>query len=126
MKKLILLLIVIAAAFIFYTRDRLYIRDPLAAVFVDGAKQEGTQVYINYKNDVFLENDNSPTFLKVIQHNNHIGAPTEMHGLHWLVYLADADPVPLLQADTTAVVDTMTGKKVVFHRGAQVTTVTLY
>jgi hypothetical protein len=125
MKKVILILVLIAIVFIAVMRNRLFLRDPFATVFIDGEKQSGTQVYINFQNEVFLENDNPPAFIKVIQHNNHIGPPTEMHGMHWLVMLSDADVAPLLQPDTTSVVDSMTAKQVVYHQGRQVTTITL-
>ena len=125
MKKLILILALILIVFIAIERNRLYIRDPFATVLVDGEKQSGTQVFINFQNDVFLENDNPPAFIKVIQHNSHIGSPKEMHGMHWVVMLAEADVVPLLQPDTNAVIDSMTAKQVVFHQGRQVTTIDL-
>lgn len=125
MKKVIAIIVLLFVVFVAYNRNRLYIRDPFASVMVDGEKQSGTQIYINFQNEVFLENDNPPTFIKVVQHNNHIGAPTEMHGMHWVVMLADADTVPLLQADTNAVVDNMTAKQIVYHQGRQVTTIDL-
>jgi hypothetical protein len=126
MKKLILILFLLFAAFVLYNHQRLYLRDPLASVTFDGAKLDGVQVYINYSNDVMLLRESPPAFWTVVQHENHVGTPAAMKGMHWVGYLADADVVPLLTADTSATVDSMTGKAVTYHDGKHVTVVTLH
>jgi hypothetical protein len=126
MKKLILLLFVLFIIFVAVYRQRLYLRDPLATVTRDGVKENGAQVYINFSNDVFLQNDNAPAYMTVIQHGNHVGSPAIRRGLMFLVYFADDDPVPLIAADKTAVVDTMTGKVVTFHDARRQTVITLH
>ena len=126
MKKIILLLVLIFIVFVAYNRQRLYLRDPLANVTHDGVKEDGTQVFINYSNDVLLENDNPPLYVKIIQHNNHVGLPVTLKCMHFIVCLADADVVTLVEPDTKAVVESMTGKSITLREGKQETVITLH
>ena len=123
MKKLLLLLFVVLIVFIVYNKQRIYLRDPLASVTRDGVKEEGAQVFINYSNDVLLENDRSPMYVTLVQHGNHVGTPLNLKGMHFVVYLTDADVATL--ADSNAVVESMDGKSVVYRDGKQQTVVTL-
>ena len=125
MKKVLLLLLLVLIVFVVYNRQRLYVRDPLGSVLRDGVKEDGAQVFINYANDVFLENDHPPSYLFVVQHDDHIGTPQKMTCMHFVVCMADADVVPLLMSDTGAVVDTMTGKSVEYHEGKHKTAIAL-
>jgi hypothetical protein len=126
MKKLILLLIVLFIVFVAIERQRLYLRDPLATVTRDGVKEDGAQVYINFSNDVLIENDHAPMYVTVIQHDNHVGTPVALKGMHYIAYLADADVVTLIATDKTAVVETMTGKAVTYHDAHRQTVITLH
>ena len=125
MKKVLLLLFVVFLVFVVYNRQRLYLRDPLGGVMRDGVKEDGAQVFINYSNDVLLENDNAPMYMTVIQHENHVGAPAKLMCMHFVVCLADADVVTLVSAAPNVVVDSMTGKAVSYHQGKRVTVVGL-
>jgi hypothetical protein len=126
MRKLILLLLVLFLAFVYYARHRLYVRDPLGTVAhgSPAVKEYGAQVFIDYDNDVLLENDNAPAYITVVQHGNHIGTPVEMKCLHWVLCFADADVVPLLQP-LRADVESMTNKEVVYRTRDGLTTVSL-
>jgi hypothetical protein len=126
MKKFILFLFLIFAIFVIYNRQRLYLRDPLANVTLDGQKLDGAQVYINYSNDVMVLREAAPAFWTVIQHGNHVGAPVAMKGMHWVGYLADNDVVQLMTADQNAVVSSMTSKAVTYRDGRHVTVITLH
>jgi hypothetical protein len=119
MKKLIaaigLLLIVLAVVY----RERLYVRDPLGSVTRDGVHEDGAQVYINWSSDVLLENDappnHQPLTLTLIQHARPIGLPRQMHCLHWLLCLTDADNATLVAPDPGAYIESMTNRQVTFH-----------
>jgi hypothetical protein len=121
MKKLIALIILALLVLAAIYRQRLYLRDPLGSVTRDGVHEDGAQVYINWSNDVLLENDNPPgathgeMTLTLIQHARPIGLPKQMHCLHWLVCLADADEATLVAADPGARIESMTTKQVAFH-----------
>jgi hypothetical protein len=113
-KKLILLLFLVFVVFVVYNRQRLYLRDPLGNVLRDGVKEDGTQVFINYSNDVLLENDHPPMYVTVIQHDDHIGTPLKLQCIHFVVCLADADVVTLA-GTTNDKVDSMSSRTVSFH-----------
>ena len=125
MKKLIALLILIFIVFVAYNRQRLYLRDPLGSVTHDGVKEDGTQVFINYSNDVLLENDHAPAYIKVIQHNDHIGIPVALKCVHFIVCLADADPVTLLLPQPNTTIESMDAKTITLHEGKQQTIIAL-
>jgi len=121
MKKIIALIVVILLVLAVIYRQRLYLRDPLGSVTRDGVHEDGAQVYINWSSDVLLENDNPPgaapgqMTLTLIQHARPIGLPKQMHCLHWLVCLADADQATLAAADPGAHIESMSSKQVAFR-----------
>ncbi len=125
MKKLILLLFLLFIIFVIYNRQRLYLRDPLGGVTHNGVKEDGAQVFINYSNDVLLENDHSPAYIKIIQHNDHIGIPVSLKCVHFIVCLADADPVTLLLPESNAAIESMDGKAITLREGKQQTLIAL-
>ena len=91
MKKLIALLVLLFIVFVVVERQRVFVRDPLATTMRDGAKVDGQQVYINFANDVLLENDNPPMLVFMAQKGQRLGVPTKLRCLHWLACLTDAD-----------------------------------
>jgi hypothetical protein len=121
MKKLVAAIVVLLLILAIVYRQRLYLRDPLANVTRDGAKEEGAQVYINWSNDVLLENDTPPgaapgqMTLTLVQQARPIGLPKQMHCLHWLLCLADADPATLVAPDPGAFIESMSSKQIRFH-----------
>jgi hypothetical protein len=129
MKKLILCLIVGFVAFALFARMRLFMRDPLASVTHNGVKEDGAQVYINYANDVLIENDHAPMYVLLIQHGNNIGLPSELHCLHLVACLTDADQASL-SGGWNITVDEMSRQFVRYHSAkkdaASDTVITLY
>jgi hypothetical protein len=127
LRKLILLLVVVAVVFVVWNRQRLYVRDPLGSVVRDGVKEQGAQVLINYSNDVLLQNYNAPMYVTLIQHGDRVGTPVEMHCVAYVACLLDADVPTFVVTDDGAKVTTMTGK-MVEYRDAKVrdTVVTLH
>lgn len=115
MKKVILLLIAALVAFSLFMRMRLFVRDPLATVQHNGIKENGAQVYINYANDILIENDTSPMYVLLIQHGDNIGLPKELHCLHLLVCLTDADQATLAGDAWGIAVDEMSRQFVRYH-----------
>ena len=115
MKKLILLLVVLAVAFVVWNRQRLYVRDPLGSVARDGVKEQGAQVLINYSNDVLLQNYNAPMYVTLVQHGDRVGTPAEMHCVAYVACLLDADIPAFVVTDEGAKVTTMTGKVVEYR-----------
>ena len=117
MRKLILLLVVVAVVFVVWNRQRLYVRDPLGSVVRDGVKEQGAQVLINYSNDVLLQNYNAPMYVTLIQQGNRVGTPAVLHCVAYAACLLDADVPEFLFTDEAAKVTTMTGKLVEYRDG---------
>jgi len=119
MKKLIALIVVVLIVLAVVYRQRLYVRDPLGSVTRDGVKEDGAQVYVNFSDDVLLENDAPPNHqamtLTLIQHARPIGLPRQMHCLHWLLCLTDADAATLVAPDPGAYIESMSSRQVTFH-----------
>jgi hypothetical protein len=113
LKKLLLVLLILLLAFAIINRQRLYVRDPLGSVTRAGTPEPGAQVYINYANDVLLQNDNPPRYATLIQHGQPAGAPARITCLHWLACLTEAEHPPLV--GKLAPADTMTNKLVNFR-----------
>jgi hypothetical protein len=116
-KKWIALGLVVVIVFAAYNRNRLYVRDPLGSVMGNGVKESGAQVYINFPNDVLIENDNSPAYTLLVQHANHAGSPVELRCLHWLLCMTDADAATLVPPPPSIATEEMTGKSIRFVDG---------
>ncbi len=115
MKRVILLLLLIAVVFVAYNRERVFVRDPLGSVTRDGAKEGGAQVYINYSNDVLIENDRAPMYTTLVQANRPIGTPNHLKCIHWLVCMTDADSAGMAALDDHAQIESMSNKAVQFR-----------
>ena len=113
MKKLIALLVILLIVFVVVERKRVYVRDPLASVTRSGEKVSGEQVYINFYNDVLLENDNPPMLVMVVEKDQPVGVPTKLRCIHWVACLTDADAASALPLNAT--VQSMNSKAVRFR-----------
>lgn len=115
MRKLILLLLIALIVFVIWNKQRVFVRDPLASAMRDGAKVSGEQVYINFANDVLLENDNPPSHIMIVQHGRAVGVPTQLRCMHWVACLTDADAATTLPLG--GAIQTMNSKTVNFREG---------
>ena len=115
MRKILLLLIVLFVVFVAVNRDRLFLRDPIAKLERNGVAQTGEAVYINFSNDILVQ-ENSGKRMFVVQHRARLphmpAGPTCFQGVACLIA---ADPSP---DETPAVVNgrlaTMTDRVVTF------------
>jgi hypothetical protein len=98
-KKLIALLLLVLLVFVVVERKRVYVRDVLASAMRDGQKVSGEQVYINYYDDVLLENDNPPMLVMLVEHGQPIGVPTKLRCIHWVACLTDAEVASTIVLD---------------------------
>jgi hypothetical protein len=115
-----LLLVVFVAVF----RQRIFVRDPLGKVERNGVAQDGTRLYINYSNDVLVEDSARHQFVLVQGWNARPGVPQHLFCLTGMVCWTDADraavfPVEGAGGRTPAV---MSAKEVMFvdESGAKV------
>ncbi len=94
MKKFIALLVLAFVVFLVIYRQRLYLRDPIAKVTRDGAPVDGTQVMINYPNDVLLVDKSAGrNRIYLVQHwNLTLGTPTvPVKCVQGMACMTDAD-----------------------------------
>ncbi len=93
MKRILLAVFLVAFAFIWVNRQRVYVRDPLATVYKNDVKQSGVQVYINYSNDVLLERDtDAGSYGTLVQGWNKMpGTPKVLTCLRWTACMTDAE-----------------------------------
>ena len=111
MKTFLLLVLMTLLALIVVNRGRIYVRDPLAAVYKsdlrqDGRKdgrQSGVQVFVNATGDVLLWRDAQPGADRILVQawNKAPGTPVRLTCLRWMVCLADADHHPTIAMDWT-------------------------
>jgi len=93
MKRILLLALVVAIALFAVNRQRIYVRDPLATVYKNDAKQSEVQVFVNASGDVLLWHDVEPgEYRTLVQAWNQLpGIPYRLTCLHWMACLSDAD-----------------------------------
>jgi hypothetical protein len=103
MKTILLVIFIVLLAAIVINRQRVYVRDPLATVYRNDVKQSGVQVFINYSNDVLLEQDAEPgAYRTLIQNwNKTPGSPVILKCIRWMACLADADHASTLPMEWT-------------------------
>jgi hypothetical protein len=107
-----LLLVVFVAVF----RQRIFVRDLLGKVERSGVAQDGARLYINYSNDVLVEDSARHQFVLVQGWNALPGVPQHLFCLTGLMCWTDADraavfPVEGAGGRTQAV---MSAKEVTF------------
>ena len=93
MKTILIVAFLVLLALIFVNRQKVFVRDPLAAVYRNDVKQSGVEVFINYSSDVLLERDgDSGSYWTLLQGWNRMpGTPMLLKCLRWMVCLTDAD-----------------------------------
>lgn len=86
------------AAWIAWNRERVYIRDPVAAVYRNDVKQDGTEVYFNFSNDVLLQPISDPARQRIVlQHwNRQPGTPLGVSCIRFLACLTPDDHAPMV------------------------------
>jgi hypothetical protein len=107
-----LLLILFVAVF----RQRIFLRDPLAKVERNGIAQDGTRVYINYSNDVLVEDAAADKRYLVEGWNGVPGVPKHLACFTALACLTDADEATVfpLRSTPNHVRAVMSAKEVTF------------
>jgi hypothetical protein len=107
-----LLLVVFVAVF----HQRIFLRDPLAKVELNGIAQDGTRVFINYSNDVLVEEAAEDKRYLVEGWNGVPGVPKHLACLTALVCFTDADEATVfpLRSTPNQVRAVMSAKEVTF------------
>ena len=91
MKKILILGILLLAIFVAVFRQRIFLRDLLGKVERKGAVQDGARLYINYSNDVLVEDSTSHEFVLVQGWSALPGVPQHLFCFTGLMCWTDAD-----------------------------------
>ena len=116
MRKILIVGTLLLAVFVAVFRQRIFVRDPLGKVERNGVAQDGTRLYINYSNDVLVEDSARHQFVLVQGWNALPGVPQHLFCLTGMVCWTNADkaavfPVEGVGGRTPAV---MNAKEVTF------------
>jgi hypothetical protein len=124
LRKILIVGTLLLVVFVVVFRQRIFVRDPLGKVERNGAAQDGMRLYINYSNDVLVEDSARPQFVLVQGWSARPGVPQHLFCLTGLMCWTDADkaavfPVEGVGGRTPAV---MSAKEVTFvdESGAKV------
>lgn len=125
MRKILVVGTVLFVIFVAIFRQRTFVRDPLGNVERSGTVQDGVRLYINYSNDVLLEDTARHRFVLVQEPNKLPGVPQHLACFTGMVCWTDADQAAVFPVDGAggkrpAV---MSAKQVMFvdESGAEVT-----
>jgi hypothetical protein len=124
LRKILIVGTLLLALFVAVFRQRIFMRDPLGKVERSRVARDGTRVYINYSNDVLVEDSARHQFVLVQGWNKLPGVPQHLFCLTGMVCWTDADKAAVFRVDgvggrTPAV---MSAKEVTFvdESGAKV------
>jgi hypothetical protein len=99
-KTVLILAFVVIMGLIIINRERVYLRNPLATVYRNEARQDGIQVFQNYSNDVLLEKDSDIPFRILVQDGNEVpGTPVNLTCIRWMACLTSSDRPPTLPVE---------------------------
>lgn len=116
MRKILIVAFLLLAIFVGLFRQRIFVRDPLGKLERNGVAQDRARLYINYSNDVLVEDSENHTFVLVQGWSGVPGVPQHLFCFTGLLCWTDADratvfPVEGIGGKTRAV---MTAKEVTF------------
>ena len=77
------------AVFVWVYRERLFLRNPLGAVERNGVRQDGSRVFINYSNDVLVQNGGK--WILVQGWDGVAGVPARLNCVQGLACMTEAD-----------------------------------
>ena len=101
-KRGVLLALLVAALAAFYYRQQIYVRDFRASVTRNGAVEDGAQVFRNLSDDVLLENDHSPMYITLLQHDRPVREPQQLNCIHFFICFVANDGATLIGSDDGA------------------------
>jgi hypothetical protein len=116
LRKILIVGTLLVVVFVVVFRQRIFVRDPLGKVERNGVARDGSRLFINYSNDVLVEDAAPHQFVLVQGWNTLPGVPQHLFCLTGLMCWTDADkaavfPVEGIGGRTPAV---MSAKEVTF------------
>jgi hypothetical protein len=98
-RKILIIGTLLLAIFVVVFRQRIFVRDPLGKVERNGVAQDGTRLFINYSNDVLVEDAAQHRFVLVQGWSGLPGVPQHLFCLTGLVCWTDADRAAVFPVD---------------------------
>lgn len=89
LKRILIVLMVLVIVVAVVYRQRLFLRDPLAKVELNGIGVDGASVFINYDNDVLIRGVDAGPYL--VQRGSVPGTPAKLNCLRGMVCWTEAD-----------------------------------
>jgi hypothetical protein len=99
LRKILIVGTLLLVVFVMVFRQRIFVRDPLGKVERNGAAQDGERLYINYSNDVLVEDAAAHQFVLVQGWNALPGVPQHLFCLTGLMCWTDADRPAVFPVD---------------------------
>jgi hypothetical protein len=95
MKNFLLFTVMLLVLLLVVYRQRIFLRDPLGKVERNGIRVQGASVFINYSNDV-LVNDVDAAQHYLVQHESVPGTPKKLNCLRGMICWTEADMATVL------------------------------
>jgi hypothetical protein len=90
-RKLFILLVLVFVGFLAINRQRVFLRDPLGKVYRNAVPVDGARIFINFSNDVLVE-ETAEQRMFIVQNWNKIpGTPKALTCFSGMMCLTDAD-----------------------------------
>lgn len=99
MRKILIVGTLLLLVFVAVFRQRIFVRDPLGKVERHGIAQDGERLYINYSNDVLVEDSEKHTFVLVQGWSGVPGVPQHLFCFTGLLCWTDADRATVFPVD---------------------------
>ncbi len=91
MRKFILLTIVVLVALAVMYHDRIFLRDPLGKLERNGVAVPDARVFINYSNDILVQEDSGRRMFVVQNYNKLPGSPTGLTCIQGMLCVTPSD-----------------------------------
>jgi hypothetical protein len=97
-KTILIAAFLIAMVYILVNRERIYLRDPIATVYRNGEEQSGVQVYMNYSDNILLEQDSGPNPYRILLQdwNPAPGTPFDLRRIRWMACMTTTERAPTM------------------------------
>ncbi len=116
MRKILVVGTLLLVVFVAVFRQRIFLRDPLGKVERNGVAVDGARLFINFSNDVLVEEPGTERRYLVQEWNGVPGVPKSLGCLRTMVCWTDADQAAVfpLSGRETGARATMSAKEVTF------------
>ena len=116
MRRFLLLVAVVFVVLLVVWRDRLFLRDPLGRLERDGVRVEGARVFIDFSNDVLVQEDGGRRMFLVRHVDRREAVPAGLNCVQAMACLTPADgATEVISGAGTA---EMSDREVVFTEGS--------